>query len=57
MADTVARALEIAREGNCRTISDIRRRLSREGHENVDAHLAGATIRRQLRVIIDGAGR
>lgn len=57
MSDTVARALQIAREGKCRSVEDIRRRLASERHENVDAHLGGAAIRKQLRNLIQAAAR
>ena len=46
---TLERAFELARTGNCRTIDDIRRQLSREGFELVHAHISGGMITRQLR--------
>jgi hypothetical protein len=42
------RAFELAQSGDCTTIDDIRRRLKTESYAQVDAHLAGATVRRQL---------
>jgi len=45
---TVERAFQLARSGECQTIDDIRRQLAREHCTNVDAHLAGSSIRRQL---------
>jgi hypothetical protein len=45
---TVERAFQLARSGECQTIDDIRRQLAREQCSNVDAHLAGSSIRRQL---------
>jgi hypothetical protein len=45
---TVERAFQLARSGECQTIDDIRRQLAREQCTNVDAHLAGSSIRRQL---------
>ena len=45
---TVERAFQLARSGTCNTIDDIRRQLAREQCTNVEAHLAGSSIRRQL---------
>jgi len=42
------RAFELARSGDCSSIDDIRRRLKAEQYSQVDAHLSGATVRRQL---------
>lgn len=52
--DTVQRAFELARGGSCRSLDDIRRRLSREDCLNVDAHLAGKAIRKQLKMLLAG---
>ncbi|MFN3388028.1 MAG: hypothetical protein ACK40O_03795 [Allosphingosinicella sp.] len=46
---TVERAFEIAGEGDCQCIPDIAARLKRERHEAVDAHLAGRSIRKDLK--------
>ena len=48
---TVERAYELAREGPCVSIDDIRHRLEREHYSSVTSHLSGPTIRRQLRQI------
>lgn len=48
----IERAFELARTSNCRSIEEIRKRLSREDHLNVDAHLAGTAIRKQLKALI-----
>ncbi|WP_156363467.1 hypothetical protein [Sphingomonas sp. Leaf30] len=45
---TVERAFQLAREGACRSVSDIRERLTAEGYEGVFSHLNGMSIRRQL---------
>ncbi len=45
--DTIVRAFELARSS--RTIDEIRSGLRREGYSNVDAHLAGPTIRADLK--------
>lgn len=42
---TVERAYQVAPE--CRTIEQLRSKLIREGHANVDAHLHGS-LRREL---------
>jgi hypothetical protein len=43
----IERAFQLAREvGN---IDDIRRTLRQEGYSNVDAHLAGASIKADLK--------
>lgn len=46
---TVERAFELARNGSCRTIEEIARRLKQEQFESVDTHLGGASIRKELR--------
>jgi hypothetical protein len=48
----IERAFELARTGGCRTMDDIRKRLARECYIAVDAHLAGASIRRQLKALM-----
>jgi len=44
----IERAFELARAGDCATIDDIRKRLKAERYSQVDAHLAGTSVRRQL---------
>ena len=46
---TVERAFELARLGSFRTLPEIVAILKGERHESVDAHLAGPSIRRDLR--------
>ena len=46
---TVERAFEIARSGGCDGMSDIVRQLKDERFEKVEEHLAGQSIRRDLR--------
>ncbi|MDB5691109.1 MAG: hypothetical protein JWO81_172 [Alphaproteobacteria bacterium] len=48
---TVERAFELARSGECNGMSEIAAQLKREWHEAVDAHLAGPSIRKELRKI------
>ena len=54
---TVQRAFELAREGNCRSLDDIRRKLSAERFESVDAHLGGVSVRKQLKAAIAATPR
>lgn len=44
----IERAFELARSGQCRSVSEIIRRLSIEDREEVEAHLAELDARRQL---------
>jgi hypothetical protein len=53
---TVERAFAIAREGTCRNVDDIRRVLKQECFENVDSHLSGNIIKRQLVAAIAARG-
>jgi hypothetical protein len=46
---TIERAYQLAREGPCTSLDDIRRQLDRERYSSVGAHLNGPTLRRQLR--------
>lgn len=46
---TIERAFALARSGTCATVSDIRRQLRAERFDQVEAHLAGPAINRQLR--------
>lgn len=45
---TVERSFELAREGQCRSIDDIRRKLKAERFDSVDSHLASGSLKRQL---------
>ena len=49
---TVERAFELA--PNCRTIEELRSKLVREAHSNVDAHLQGS-LRRDLKRVLNTA--
>jgi len=57
MADEgiIARAFQLAQDGTCRTISEVRSKLSKEGFTSVDAHLAGSSIRKQLKAMLTAA--
>lgn len=51
---TLERALELARESSCRDVEQIKRTLNAEGYSGVDQHLAGLSIRKQIRATIAG---
>lgn len=46
---TLERAYELAREGRCRTVSDIKQALSAEGFERIQDSLYGPTLSAALR--------
>ena len=46
---TLERAFALASSGSCATVNDIRVQLRAERYDQVDAHLAGPAINRQLR--------
>lgn len=50
MAGTVQRAFSLA--PNCTTIDEIRSKLKHEGFDSVQEHLQGASIQRQLKLIL-----
>ncbi|GAA4815933.1 hypothetical protein GCM10023232_09740 [Sphingosinicella ginsenosidimutans] len=52
---TIERAFELARTGQARSMPALRALLIREGHLDVQHHLSGSLIRRQLRILMDQA--
>ena len=48
MTSLVERALEMARSGNYKAVVAIERRLQRDGYNDVQQHLHGQFIRRQI---------
>lgn len=46
---TLERAYELARSGECRTVSDVKARLQQEGHERVQDRLYGGSLTSALR--------
>lgn len=46
---TLERAYQLAESGECRTVSDVKRRLSEEGFERVADQLYGMSITSALR--------
>lgn len=53
---TVERAFELARSGRCDNLPAIVAALKGERHESVDAHLAGPSIRKDLRKVWEAQG-
>ena len=54
---TVERAFELARSGACANLPAIAAALKGERHELVDAHLAGPSIRKDLKRVWEAAAR
>ena len=52
---TLERAFELARSGQCANVAEIRAALKREGFDQVQGHLAGPSITRQLRALCEEA--
>ena len=51
----IARAMELARSGGFKNVSEIERQLTREGFSSVSMHLYGQTLRRQLMALMRSA--
>jgi hypothetical protein len=51
------RAFDLARSGRFASVADIRLALKRERFEQVEAHLAGPSLARQLRGLCEEARR
>jgi hypothetical protein len=47
--NVIARAFELARSGQYRTLSEVQKALKREGFFSVEEHLRGGSIRKQLK--------
>lgn len=54
---TLERAFALARSGTCAGLDDIRRTLKQERYDQVEAHLAGFSIGKQLRALCEEARR
>ena len=52
---TIERAFQLAREGTCSSMSDIKLKLKQERHEAVEGHLAGPSLSRQLQALMRAA--
>ena len=46
--EAIERAIELAKSGQCRSVSEIIRRLPKENRPAVEAHLAEHEARRQM---------
>lgn len=49
------RAFELARSGECRSVSEILRKLSKEDRPEVEAHLSEPDARRQMILLCSDA--
>jgi hypothetical protein len=54
---TLERAFALARSGTCANVGEVRLALKRERFDQVEAHLSGASISRQLRALCEEAQR
>jgi len=54
---TIERAFALARSGECSGVDEIRQQLKRERFDQVDGHLAGYSINRELRSLCHAAQR
>lgn len=54
---TLERAFDLARSGTCAGVGEIRLALKRERFDQVEGHLAGHSINRQLRALCEAARR
>jgi hypothetical protein len=52
LENPLERAFELARGGECGDLRELELRLKREGYERVTIHLAGPSVRRQLRELM-----
>lgn len=50
------RAFQLARGGQCRSVNDIRQALKSERFDQVEAHLSGGAIKKQLQLAMAAAG-
>lgn len=53
---TIERAFELARNGVCHSVADIRTQLTTEGFDGVHGHLTGSSIQRQLKAALVARG-
>ncbi len=48
----IERAIQLAKEGGCRGIPDLERKLAAEGYASITAYLSGTSLRKQLRQLM-----
>lgn len=46
------RAFELSRDGSCASLGELKVRLAKDGYSNIDAHLEGPSLRKQLSALI-----
>lgn len=46
---TIERAYQLAESGECRTVSEVKQRLSAEGYDRINDQLYGSTVTAALR--------
>ncbi|MBC7912279.1 MAG: hypothetical protein H7Y30_17360 [Pyrinomonadaceae bacterium] len=49
----IDRAFELAADKKCHSITDIKRVLATEHYLNIDQHLRGPLLRKQLKLVMD----
>jgi hypothetical protein len=54
---TVERAYQLARTGQCQSLTDIKKRLSDEGFADATGQLTSRTLTNDLRRLMEGARR
>ena len=54
---TLERAFTLARSGDYESVNHIRQQLKKERYDQVEAHLAGHSINRELRALCEAARR
>jgi hypothetical protein len=54
LVSVTERAFQLARTGTCRTVDGIRRHLVRERYDGIGQHLAGPSIKAQLKRLLAG---
>lgn len=48
----IERAFELAQSSDCHSLSDIKRILNTEHYANIDAHMTGPALRKQLHALM-----
>jgi hypothetical protein len=51
----IERAYQMARSGQFNSVEEMRRQLTVEGYGNIEAHLSGFSIRKDLKALISRA--
>lgn len=48
----IIRAFELARDGPCQSVTEIKRQLKQEGYDCVEPHFDSASLKRQLNALM-----